>query len=114
RRCDAGLDRRALVCWQPGDGVGAVTTRAPAIRAARLAPALLVATGLGAIGCGGTRATVLEAIDAGAPPSANLRVDAFLIRAVSTCAVGSPCAADAAQCFSLADTTGPRASFAID
>ncbi len=91
-----------------------MTTRAPAVRAARWAPALLFATGLGAIGCGGTRATVLEAIDAGAPPSANLRVDAFLIRAVSTCAVGSPCTADAAQCFSLADTTGPRASFATD
>jgi hypothetical protein len=88
----------------------AARTRAR-VGARALAPALML---LAAASCGGTRATLLEGIDAGSPPSANLRVDAFLIRAVATCAVGSPCgAADPAQCFSLNDATSTRASFAI-
>ncbi len=80
--------------------------RPPSLRVALLAAA--------ALGCGNTRATILETIDAGSPPSANLRVDAFLIRSVSSCAVGTVCAStDPTQCFSLSDTSGPRVSFAV-
>jgi len=83
---------------------------------ARLRVVFLAAlvSGVAAAGCGNTRATILETIDAGAPPSANLRVDAFLIRAVSSCAVGTACGgADPSQCFFLSDASGPRASFAV-
>ena len=66
------------------------------------------------LGCGNTTGRILETIDAGSPPSATLRVDSFLLRTVSSCAVGTACAStDPTQCFSIGDSSGPRVSFAI-
>lgn len=82
--------------------------------AARLACVAVASTIAAAAGCGNTTGRILETIDAGAPPSATLRVDAFLIRTVSTCAVGTACASsDPTQCFYIADASGPRVSFAV-
>ena len=80
----------------------------------RLAATIAIAA-IGA-GCNGTSAKILERIDAATPPGSNLRVDVFLVRSVSTCAVGTPCTArDSAQCFYLADDAGiPRISFDAD
>jgi hypothetical protein len=79
--------------------------------AAQLALAASVAA---AAGCGNTTGRILETIDAGSPPSATLRIDAFLIRSVSTCAVGTSCASnDPTQCFYIGDSSGPRVSFAV-
>ena len=67
------------------------------------------------VGCGGPAAKILERVDGGAPPSSSPRVDIFLLRSVSTCAVGKACTAqDASQCFYVADASGPRTSFATD
>lgn len=77
---------------------------------------LALAGGIAAIaaaGCGNTTGRILETIDAGSPPSATLRVDAFLIRSVSTCAVGTACgSSDPTQCFYVADSSGSRVTFA--
>ena len=78
-----------------------------------IARAATLAGALAAAGCGSTTGRVLETIDAGSPPSATLRVDAFLIRSVSTCAVGTACgSSDPTQCFYIADSSGPRVTFA--
>jgi hypothetical protein len=77
-----------------------------------VAPAVVLA---GVLGCGGTSAKVLERVDAAAPPVSNLRVDVFLLRSVSTCAIGRQCtAADPSNCFYVADAAGPRISFSTD
>jgi hypothetical protein len=79
------------------------------------ARATAVLAGVIGLGCGGTTAKVLERIDASTPPGSTLRLDAFLVRSVSTCVVGAPCQArDPSQCFSLADITGPQVSFVSD
>jgi len=87
--------------------------RAPRRTSACIARALLAGV-LSTLGCGSTTGRILETIDAGAPPSATLRVDSFLIRSVSSCAVGTACASnDPTDCFSITDPSGPRASFAV-
>jgi hypothetical protein len=70
--------------------------------------------GLGCLACNGPSVKLLERIDGGGGVSSG-RLDAFLIRSVSTCAVGMPCTArDTTQCFYLADANGPRTAFATD
>jgi hypothetical protein len=80
--------------------------------AAIVIAAVIAAT---AAGCGATTGRILERIDAGTPPTSNLRVDVFLLRAVATCAVGSACAAaDPTSCFYVTDGSGARTSFSSD
>jgi len=87
-------------------------------RRAHCARAIAVTWLLGAaalVGCGGTSAKVLARVDGAAPLGPSPRVDVFLLRSVSTCAVGKACTAgDASQCFYLADSTGSRVSFSTD
>lgn len=86
--------------------------RAPRRSSACIAGALSIAAALTAAGCGSTTGRILETIDAGSPPSATLRVDSFLLRSVSSCAVGTACASnDPTQCFYIADSSGPRVTF---
>lgn len=56
-----------------------------------------------AAGCSGSRGNIFERIDAATPPGSNLRVDVFLLRSVSTCAVGAPCSqgGGSGDCFFL-------------
>lgn len=83
-------------------------TRLPSLLAAA------VAAVISAGGCGGTSGKVLENVDNAAPPGSNLRVDVFLIRSVSTCAIGNPCLSPDSQCFFLADDSGPVITFASE
>ena len=80
-----------------------------------LVTSLLAGIATGA-GCNGSTARILERIDAASPPTSNPRLDLFLLRSVSTCAVGNPCvSAQANQCFTIADANGTvSASFAAD
>lgn len=84
----------------------------------RTAAAWAMAAAAGAMaaaGCGQTSARILESIDAATPPGSNVRLDVFAIRSVTTCAAGSACTArDSAQCFYVADSTGPSISFSTD
>jgi hypothetical protein len=76
---------------------------------AALVAVLLAAAGGG---CGGTSAKVLESIDPATPPGSNLRLDVLLVRSLSTCAVGYPCAlADTSQCYTVSDGAGGRVAF---
>ena len=51
----------------------------------------------------------------GTPPSSNIRTDIFLLRAVSSCAVGPPCASsNPDECFVITDAAGGRTSFDPD
>ncbi len=90
--------------------------RAPAVRSslgALTGAALLV--GAVVSGCGQTSSKILERIDAATPPGSNLRMDVFVVRSATTCAIGPACAsASAAQCFTLSDATGPRIMFDPD
>jgi hypothetical protein len=62
--------------------------------------------------CGGSSAKILERLDGATPPGSTLRVDAFLVRSVSSCAVGPACtSADPDQCFYVADRSGARVLF---
>jgi hypothetical protein len=83
-----------------------------------LSPVWLAAAGgilAAVVGCGGTAAKILERVDGAAPAGSKPRVDIFLLRSVSSCAVGRACTAgDASQCFYVADAAGPRTSFATD
>ena len=62
--------------------------------------------------CTGSSAKILERVDGATPPSSNVRVDLFLVRSVSSCAVGPACAsADPDQCFYVTDRAGGRVLF---
>jgi len=62
--------------------------------------------------CSGSSAKILERLDGATPPGSTLRVDMFLVRAVSSCAVGPACTSpDSDQCFTVADRSGVRESF---
>jgi hypothetical protein len=80
-----------------------------------LAAAAVLLAAVAASGCGGTSAKILERLDGAAPPVSNLRVDVFLLRSVSTCAIGKQCTdGDPSNCFYVADAAGPRISFSTD
>jgi len=99
------MDRSASRARPPSAALAAAT-------AAALFALPLVAFVLGGGGCGGTSAKVLETVDAAIPPSSNLRVDVFLVRSVSTCAVGNPCSRfDLSECFYIADEVGRTLRF---
>ncbi|HEX2658699.1 MAG TPA: hypothetical protein VHU40_10515 [Polyangia bacterium] len=67
---------------------------------------------LASVGCGETSAKVLERLDAAMPPTSNLRMDVLLVRALSTCVIGSPCRlADSSQCYAVTDGNGGRIAF---
>jgi hypothetical protein len=69
----------------------------------------------GGLSCGSSTATILERVDGATPPSSNIRMDVFLLRAVSSCAVGPPCASSNPDaCFFLTDAAGGRISFDLD
>jgi len=69
----------------------------------------------GGLACNGNAAKILERIDGSAPPSSNLRVDAFLVRSVSSCAVGPSCTSpDREQCFYITDRSGARVLYDPD
>jgi len=69
----------------------------------------------GGLACNGNSAKILERIDGSAPPSSNLRVDAFLVRSVSSCAVGPSCtSSDREQCFYITDRSGARVLYDPD
>jgi len=71
-----------------------------------------VLLGAAGAGCGGTSAKVLERIDPSSPPGSNLRLDVLLVRSLSTCAVGDPCAlADTSQCYTVTDASGGGLAF---
>jgi hypothetical protein len=73
---------------------------------------LAAATFAGGLACNGSSARILERLDGATPPGSTLRVDAFLVRSVSSCAVGPACASpDREQCFYVADRTGARVQF---
>jgi hypothetical protein len=68
-----------------------------------------LATGLA---CTGSSAKILERLDGGTPPGSTVRVDVFLVRAASSCAVGPACTSpDKDQCFHVADGNGARVEF---
>jgi hypothetical protein len=72
----------------------------------------LVAFVAGGLACGGSSAKILQRLDGATPPGSTLRVDMFLVRAVSSCAVGPACpSANSDQCFYVADRSGTRVSF---
>jgi hypothetical protein len=74
-----------------------------------IAGAVAVTCGLG---CGGSSGKILQRLDGGTPPGSNLRVDVFLVRSVSSCAVGPACASpDRNQCFYVTDREGARVQF---
>ena len=73
---------------------------------------VLVVAAVGGLACDATTAKILERIDAGTPPSSNVRMDVFLVRAVSSCAIGPPCtASNPDECFFVTDAAGDRISF---
>lgn len=75
----------------------------------------LVLIAAGGLACGQSTAKILERIEGGTPPSSNLRMDVFLLRAVSSCAVGPPCASsNPDECFVITDAAGARISFDPD
>jgi hypothetical protein len=66
----------------------------------------------GGLACTGSSGKILERLDGGTPPSTNARADVFLIRSVSSCAVGPACtSSDRNQCFYLTDSGGARIQF---
>jgi hypothetical protein len=72
----------------------------------------LVLAAAGGLACGSSTAKILERIDGGTPPSSNIRTDVFLVRAVSSCAVGPPCTSpNPDECFFITDAAGGRISF---
>jgi hypothetical protein len=76
--------------------------------------AIVIAGGLvaGGLACGGSSAKILERLDGSTPPSSNPRVDVFLVRSVSSCAVGPACASPNPDlCFYVADGGGARVQF---
>jgi len=74
--------------------------------------AVVVVMAAGGLACSGSSAKILERLDGATPPGSTLRVDMFLVRAVSSCAVGPACASPASdQCFTVADRSGARVSF---
>ena len=77
--------------------------------------AALVLIAAGGLACGQSTAKILERIEGGTPPSSNIRMDVFLLRAVSSCAVGPPCASsNPDECFFITDAAGARISFDPD
>lgn len=74
--------------------------------------ALLAVLAATTVACGGSSGKILQRLDGGTPPGSNLRVDVFLVRAASTCAVGPACTSpDRDQCFYVADRSGARVEF---
>ena len=72
----------------------------------------LTAVLAGGLACGGSSAKILERLDGATPPGSTLRVDAFLVRAVASCAVGPACTSpDRDRCFHIADRSGARVQF---
>ena len=81
----------------------------PGARAVAAFAALAIA---GGSACNGNSAKILERVDGSTPPSSNPRVDVFLVRAVSSCAVGPACASpDREQCFYITDRNGARVQY---
>ena len=73
---------------------------------------LLAVVVAGGLACGGSSAKILERVDGGTPPSSNPRVDVFIVRSLSACAVGAACSLlDRDQCFYVADGSGARVQF---
>ncbi len=66
----------------------------------------------GGLACTGSSAKILERLDGATSPGSTLRVDVFLVRAVSSCAVGPPCTSpDPDQCFYVAERGGARVQY---
>ena len=83
------------------------------MRVAKAAALVLIAAG--GLACGQSTAKILERLEGGTPPSSNIRMDVFLLRAVSSCAVGPPCASsNPDECFFITDAAGARISFDPD
>jgi hypothetical protein len=80
--------------------------------AAAIGAVVVAGLAAGGLACGGSAGKILERLDGSTPPSSNPRVDVFLVRSVSTCAVGPACASpDRDQCFHVADGSGARVPF---
>ena len=57
--------------------------------------------------CSGSSAKIPQRLDGATPPGSTLRVDMFLVRAVSSCAVGPACTSpDSDQCFTSPTAAG--------
>jgi hypothetical protein len=79
------------------------------MRTARTIAAVAFAGGLA---CSGNSGKILERLDGATPPGSTLRVDVFLVRDVSSCAVGPACSSpDRDQCFYVADGGGARVNY---
>ena len=111
RRRPVHLRRGPLAIRNAGDRLGGMKA------VVRASLAVVVAGGIaggvaGGLACSGSSAKILERLDGGTPPSSNLRVDVFLVRSVSSCAVGPACASpDREQCFYVTDRSGARVQF---
>jgi len=74
--------------------------------------AAMLLLGAFASGCDNSSAKILERLDAATPPGSNLRLDVFVVRLATTCAIGPACArADPGVCFTLSDSSGPQIQF---